>query len=1289
MLRVVVAYNRQAFEWLRFRRQGEEAVRARIRVTLGQTVYGMVVAILTGVGTGLVIAVGAHRVLRNQLTLGELLVIMSYVAAIYQPLETISTTSGRFQEYLIGLRNAKHLLDEKPDVVDLPDAIDLPVCRRVLRFEKVSFDYPKRSGTVREVSFVAEPGESVAIVGPTGAGKTTLMNLLVRYFDPKDGRITLDGIDIRTITQLSLREHLALVPQEPLLFPKTIMENIRYGRLDASDDDVLEAAKAANAHDFIMKLPHRYNTRLGERGAKLSGGERQRISIARAFVRNAPILILDEPTASVDSRTEAVILEALDRLMAGRTTLMIAHRLSTIRDAARILVVNDGELVEQGTHDELSKVDGLYRVLWEIQSGESRALLPLASASPSEGVPKTLAGLGEPLGGAPVPPIDLPSSRSAAEGRSRHRAPVIVVLGMMTKMPVAGVVWQTLHYLVGLERLGYEVFYVEAHARTPSMFIEHPQDNGSRRAAHFIRDVLKRVGLQNNWAFHALHDKGDCFGLTAEELTRLYSSAALIINLHGGTEPLDEHAATGRLIYVETDPVQLQIELAQGHKSTVQFLEPHSAFFTYGENYGASDCGLPVSNQFEFWPTRQPVVLDMWSYHDHPPGESFTTIGNWEQKWREVVYEGETYHWSKHHEFLKVVNLPRWSISACELALSSCPDEASSMLRDHGWRVRDGLSVSTDVDRYRQYVQRSRGEFTVAKDQNVRFRSGWFSDRSATYLASGRPVVTQDTGFGNILPVGMGLLAFSCFEEAIAAVNIVSADYARHSAAATEIARAYFDSDGVLSRLLGRAGMSIVGSPRHQTSLAPAEAIRQAHVSDEQPASAMLERPALPPSLDISVMSKRPLELSMATIEAVRTRGVPSLGRDAPDITDPLRLVSIVVVTFNNLTCTRLCIESVLANTGHTNYELVVVDNASADDVRSYLSAVARENAHVRVVQNGSNVGFPSAVNQGVAVSRGELLVLMNNDVIVGPGWLSGLLKHLHDAQIGVVGPTTNQSGNEAQIDTDYVSYADFESFVRRQAEEKAGVAFPIPVATLFCVALRRRTWNLVGPLDEGYGLGLFEDDDLAMRVRDANLEVLCAEDVFVHHFGEGAFGELVASGEHSELFARNRMRFEERWNTSWTPHSRRSDPLYAQLVESFRGLVEEHVPSGATIVVVSRGDDDLLRLGDRPARHFAAAQDGTYAGHHPGNGAAAVAMLQEHLRNGARFLAVPATASWWLERYTELAQLLSGDDVRVVVDNRVATIFDLEPASAAEWFTIGDTSVLGVDDQAETRGDR
>jgi ATP-binding cassette subfamily B protein/subfamily B ATP-binding cassette protein MsbA len=368
MQRVITAFGREEHEYRRFRDQGDRAVKARIHLTLRQTLFSMVLNTITAVGTALVLGFGAYMALSGELTAGQLLVVVAYIAMIYHPLETISTTIAGLQGEMIALRASFKLLDTEPEIQDRPDAIEVVRCRGSLRFEGVCFHYAGRVDTLRDISFEAQAGQVVAIVGPTGAGKSTLVSLIPRFYDARQGRIVLDGADTRGLKLRSLREQVSIVLQEPLLFSATIAENIRYGRLDASLEEIMEAARAANAHDFIMRLPKQYHTELGERGAKLSGGERQRISVARAFLRNAPILILDEPTSSIDSKTEAVILDALDRLMVGRTTFLIAHRLSTIRRADIILVLDKGRLVERGSHHELLRHGGLYRQLHDMQA---------------------------------------------------------------------------------------------------------------------------------------------------------------------------------------------------------------------------------------------------------------------------------------------------------------------------------------------------------------------------------------------------------------------------------------------------------------------------------------------------------------------------------------------------------------------------------------------------------------------------------------------------------------------------------------------------------------------------------------------------------------------------------------------------------------------------------------------------------------------------------------------------------------------------------------------------------
>jgi ATP-binding cassette, subfamily B, bacterial len=372
MLRVIVSFGREPYEYRRFREQGETAVDERVKLTVRQTLFTLLVNTITAAGHAAVFGYGFYLVFEGRLDIGKLIVLFSYVAAVYQPLEQISGSVGLLHTELVQLRGSFQVLDTVPEVVEHPNPVELGRARGGVTFENVSFSYHGRRDTLNEVDFSVRPGERVAIVGPTGAGKTTLMSLLVRFYDTREGQIRIDGVDLRKLSLRSLRDQITVVLQEPLLFSGTIAENIRYGRLDATMDDIVEAATSAGAHDFIEGLPQGYDTELGERGAQLSGGERQRICVARAFIKDAPILILDEPTSSIDSKTEAVILDSLERLMAGRTSFMIAHRLSTVRHADRIVVVDRGRVVEQGTHEELLALGGLYRQLHDAQTRRRR-----------------------------------------------------------------------------------------------------------------------------------------------------------------------------------------------------------------------------------------------------------------------------------------------------------------------------------------------------------------------------------------------------------------------------------------------------------------------------------------------------------------------------------------------------------------------------------------------------------------------------------------------------------------------------------------------------------------------------------------------------------------------------------------------------------------------------------------------------------------------------------------------------------------------------------------------------
>ena len=344
-VRVVKAFGKEDHEQQRFVRHSSEGTKARIRLALFQGGFDLLIGLTTGAGTALVLFLGVSHVQAGILTLGELLVVMAYLTQLYTPLRTISKKATDIQSSLAGAGRAFNVLDEKPDVAERPDARSISRASGAVAFCHVHFAYGKNHPVVHDISFEIAPGTRVGIAGQTGAGKTTLVSLLTRFYDPVAGQVALDGIDLRDYKLSDLRNQFSIVLQEPVLFSTSISENIAYARPEATEQEIIEAAKAANAHDFITNLPDGYETHVGERGMRLSGGERQRISLARAFLKDAPILILDEPTSSVDLKTEAGIMEAMERLMRGRTTFIIAHRLSTLESCDIRLELENGRLV--------------------------------------------------------------------------------------------------------------------------------------------------------------------------------------------------------------------------------------------------------------------------------------------------------------------------------------------------------------------------------------------------------------------------------------------------------------------------------------------------------------------------------------------------------------------------------------------------------------------------------------------------------------------------------------------------------------------------------------------------------------------------------------------------------------------------------------------------------------------------------------------------------------------------------------------------------------------------------
>nr|PZN10674.1 MAG: ABC transporter ATP-binding protein [Caldicoprobacter oshimai] len=367
-IKEIKAFTQEEYESKRTLSRIAAYTRAILRALKLSNAFHPSIEFVSGLGTVIVIFFGGRLALANQLALEDLVAFLLYLNTFYQPITSFGMINEGIQHALASAERVFEILNEEPEIKDDPDAIEVDRVKGKIEFRNVSFRYVDDVPVLKNVSFKVNPGEMIALVGPTGVGKTTIANLIPRFYDPDSGQILIDDIDIRKIKLSSLRKQISMVSQDVFLFNGTVKENILYGRPDATDEEVIAAAKAANAHDFIMELPEGYNTRVGERGVKLSGGQKQRISIARALLKDAPILILDEATSSVDTQTEKLIQEALENLMKNRTTIVIAHRLSTIRNADQIIVLKDGEIVEAGRHNELLKKGGLYSQLCKAQS---------------------------------------------------------------------------------------------------------------------------------------------------------------------------------------------------------------------------------------------------------------------------------------------------------------------------------------------------------------------------------------------------------------------------------------------------------------------------------------------------------------------------------------------------------------------------------------------------------------------------------------------------------------------------------------------------------------------------------------------------------------------------------------------------------------------------------------------------------------------------------------------------------------------------------------------------------
>jgi len=366
-VRVVKSFVREDYEIERFSRENYSNFRAQMKNAQLMATLTPVIEFLAAIGVTVIIWYGGWEVINGHLTAGALIAFLVYAVNLSNPIKRLSRVYAHIQRALAAAERVFEVLDTEPDIKDSPNAVELPSITGNVAFHNITFEYKPGEQALKNVSLEAKAGQMVAIVGPSGAGKTTIANLIPRFYDPVDGHIAIDGVDIKSVTIDSLRKQIGIVPQETILFNGTVYDNILYGDLTASEEEVIAAAKAANAHNFIMDMPAGYDTQIGERGSKLSGGQRQRIAIARAILKNPRVLILDEATSALDTESEKLVQEALDKLMVGRTSFVIAHRLSTVLRADQILVMERGQIVERGTHAELLALGGLYSKLYQVQ----------------------------------------------------------------------------------------------------------------------------------------------------------------------------------------------------------------------------------------------------------------------------------------------------------------------------------------------------------------------------------------------------------------------------------------------------------------------------------------------------------------------------------------------------------------------------------------------------------------------------------------------------------------------------------------------------------------------------------------------------------------------------------------------------------------------------------------------------------------------------------------------------------------------------------------------------------
>ncbi|MFN8643256.1 MAG: ABC transporter ATP-binding protein [Candidatus Binatia bacterium] len=756
-IRIVQAFSAEQLEARRFQQGSRASLRSSLRLYTLQTAYGATTGALTAAGTATVLVVGSWQVWNGRLSVGEMVVFVSYLASLYGPLNALVNTYGLVRSAAVGVRRVFEVLDGETPLRDGAGGFAGPV-RGAIELAGVDFVYPDGTAALHGVDLRIGAGEHVAVIGPTGAGKSTLVSLIPRFADPSRGAVRVDGVDLRDLRLAALRREISMVLQPAVVLPMSVRDNIAYGRPDATQAEVEEAARLAQAAAFIARLPEGYDTMLGEQGATLSEGERQRLTIARALVRRAPILIFDEPTAALDVTTEAALMAALDEVMRGRTAIVIAHRLSTVMRADRVVVLEQGRVVEQGRR----------RSCWRA-AARSRACTRRSSAA-------------------------------------RRRDGVrVVVTGLVAAYPLGGVSWDYLAYVDGFRRLGAEVLYLED---TGAWFYQPAAetygDDPRANLAYLERGLARIEASDVRWAVRAPDDA--VYGPAAGAVGAFCRGADLFLNVSGSCWLRDEYRGARRTAYLDTDPGFTQATLQAVERGTASadqrfsaaLIHQHDRFLTYAEAIDDADCRVPRCG-LAWKPTRQPIVLDRWRVEPPPPGAAYTTVMSWAHGRAAPVIDGVE-RAGKDAEMLRFLDLPARSGVPLELAVGGRPPRDELAAR--GWRVVDAWPRSATMDVYQDYLRGSRGEWSVAKQVYVALRSGWFSTRSAAYLASGRPVVVQDTGWSAHYPHGEGLFAFATLDEAAAALAAVEADHARHAAAARAVAEQELAAERVLSRLL-------------------------------------------------------------------------------------------------------------------------------------------------------------------------------------------------------------------------------------------------------------------------------------------------------------------------------------------------------------------------------------------------------------------------------------------------------------------------------------------------------